>query len=65
MRERTYLIVTACIFGIVAAAHLTRLLFQWPITLGTWIAPIWISLPGVLIPAWIAWQGAKLARAEP
>jgi hypothetical protein len=64
MKKHTYFTVTACIFGAIAVLHLTRLIFHWAFVLGSFAAPLWISLPGVLIPGWIAWQGARLAAAE-
>jgi hypothetical protein len=64
MRQRTYLLLTATIFAIVALLHLSRLVFHWPVMIGGWTVPIWVSLPGFLVPAWIASQGIKNARQE-
>lgn len=53
MISKLYLYVTGSIFGLVAIAHLVRLIFHWPAQIGTWVIPIWLSwillfLAGVL-----------------
>ena len=64
MNERPYLLITASIFGVLAVAHFTRLLLHWPIVLGGWSVPVWISLPGLLVPGALAWWGFRLVRSE-
>lgn len=62
MNCRSYLAVSASLFGIVAVAHLMRLLFQWPFVVGGWSVPAWISVLGMLVPGALAWWGVRLAR---
>jgi hypothetical protein len=62
MNGRPYFVITASILMIVAIAHLTRLLFHWPVVLAGWSVPVWISLPGLLVPGALAWWGFRLAR---
>lgn len=50
MGERLYRTVTGGIFGLVAAAHLMRLIYRWP-----------VQVAGYDIPAWISWLGLGLA----
>lgn len=64
MSARTYLSITASIFGIVATAHLARLAVHFPIVLGNWSVPMWISIPGVIVPAFFSWSGFRLAREK-
>jgi hypothetical protein len=61
MNARTYLLITASIFGILAAAHLARLVFHFPIVLGSWSVPMWISILGVIVPGFFSWSGYRLA----
>ncbi len=44
------------LFGLVAIAHLLRLVYAMPITVSNWDVPQWISLFGVVVPAGIAWM---------
>lgn len=46
--------VAATIFTIVAFVHSLRLAFGWPLTLGTWVAPFWVSWLAVFITASLA-----------
>ena len=52
MGKRVYLFLTGCIFGLVASAHLARLIWGSPgLQLGSWVVPIgfsWIGLPVTL-----------------
>jgi hypothetical protein len=64
MNARTYLPISASIFGIVAAVHLARLFLHFPLVVGGWSAPLWISIPGLLVPGFLCWSGFRLARAE-
>jgi hypothetical protein len=62
MNARTHLAVTATIFGIVAAIHLARLALHFPVVLGSWSVPMWVSIPGLLVPGYLSWSGFRLAR---
>jgi hypothetical protein len=50
------------VFSIVAVAHLMRLLLDINLTIGNWIAPLWVSGLGVVGPgliAWLLWRESK------
>jgi len=56
--HRLYLILSATIFFFVAVLHLLRLVYHWPILVGTWAVPHWVSYIG--FPAasgYCAWAG--------
>ncbi|NIM70988.1 MAG: hypothetical protein GTN86_10145 [Xanthomonadales bacterium] len=53
MKTGTLLAIT--LFSLVAIAHLLRLIFDVPLTAGSWQVPPWASVLGVCVPAWIAW----------
>lgn len=44
------------VFIVVAIAHLLRLVFGVDVLIGTWPAPLWLSVLGVAIPGLIAWM---------
>lgn len=44
---RVYLILSGSIFLLVALLHLLRLVNHWPIVIGTWPVPHWVSYVGL------------------
>ena len=46
--------IAIALFSLVAIAHLLRLIFGWPVVVGGWNAPMWVSLLGVGIPGALA-----------
>jgi len=56
MRVNAYLTATAILFALIGAVHGLRLLYGWPVTIGTWQAPPWVSWAGgalaVVLCAW-------------
>jgi len=41
-----YLVISGSIFLMVALLHLLRLVYHWPITIGSWTLPHWVSYVG-------------------
>jgi hypothetical protein len=58
---RTYFLVCGTLFLLVAAAHLVRLAAGWDVTFGSWTAPQWISIPGLVVPGALSAWGFTLA----
>lgn len=52
---RGYILVSGFVFAIVSLAQLTRALNQWPVQIGAWSVPVWIS--------WLAFVVAGLLAA--
>ena len=46
--------VAAVVFSIIAVVHLLRLFFHWEVTVNGVIIPIWVSVPGFIIPGVLA-----------
>ena len=44
------------VFSIVAIAHLLRIVYAVNVSIGTWNAPMWVSVLGVIVPSAIAWM---------
>lgn len=42
------------LFILVAFAHLLRVLYGIPVTVGDWIVPQWVSLVGIVVPGGVA-----------
>lgn len=43
------------LLSLVAVAHLLRLIFGLEVLVGSWAAPMWISVLGVLVPGGLAY----------
>ncbi len=60
-REHTYLLVTGCIFTVIAVAHLWRLFSTGELVLMGWAVPLWLSWFGVAITAYLAYASFRFA----
>jgi len=61
MSHKTYFLVCGAVFFVVAAAHLTRLIMGWEITIAGRVVPHWASVPGLVIPGVLSAWGLVLA----
>jgi hypothetical protein len=61
---KSYSLLAAIIFTIVAVLQLVRALAGWPITVGTLSIPLWPSWIACIIAAALAWLGFAAARAS-
>jgi len=61
MGAKSYCLVTAPIFGLVAAAHVLRAIYGWPVSVEGWSVPLWISwmaaAVGTALCIWGFWMG--------
>ena len=62
MAHKTFCLVASSIFLLVALAHLSRLIFKWSVSLGGWAVPFWINWVALLVFAYLAYEGFRLAR---
>ena len=65
MNQRAFNLASGIIFAIVAVAHLLRLYMSWPVTIGTWAAPTWISWAGCVVGGTLAYSGLRLYSTRP
>ena len=66
MNDRAYLLISGTLFGIVATLHLLRWLNGWPVTVGPWSVPMWVSWLGTLVPsALCVWAFRLASRNRP
>jgi hypothetical protein len=61
MNNRSYLVVSAIVFGLVAILHAIRVVNGWSLDLGPWAIPIWVSWCGVAGPAVLSVWAFRLA----
>lgn len=61
LRERTYLLVSGIVFGIVALAHLYRVFAGADLVLAGWDLPLWLSWVGILVTTYLSYMSLRLA----
>ena len=64
MTQRTFSLVTAVLFFLIAMLHAVRLLRGWQVTIEGTVVPIWVSWIGLAIAVYLANQGFRLAKAK-
>ena len=62
MQQNTYLLISSCIFGLVATMHLVRVIRGQPITIGSRKVPFWVSLLSFVGLGLLSLQGIMLWR---
>lgn len=61
LRTRSFFLIAGIIFGVVALAHLTRLLFGFELVLAGWSAPLWISWIGTALATYLSYMSFHLS----
>jgi hypothetical protein len=59
--QRTFNVVASVIFALVALLHLLRIYMGWPIVIGSWTAPMWVSWTGFVVGGGLSYFGLILA----
>jgi hypothetical protein len=59
--QRTFNVVAGVIFAVVALLHLLRIYMGWPIVIGSWTAPMWVSWIGLVVAGGLSYFGLSLA----
>ncbi len=65
MTQKTFSLVASVIFLVIALGHLSRLVFKWSLLLGGWAVPFWVNVVALLVFAYLAYQGFRLAKKSP
>ncbi len=60
--RHAYLLISGTLFALVALAHLVRIVNGWPIAVGEWPVPLWVSWIGTGVPAALSVWAARLLR---
>ena len=61
MDQKAFFIVAGSIFAIVAVVHALRIFLVWPLVIGDWVVPMWVSWIGLVVPGVLSYFGLRLA----
>jgi divalent metal cation (Fe/Co/Zn/Cd) transporter len=62
MTQRTFFLIAAAMFSLIALGHAIRLLFGWHVAVENVVVPVWISWIGLAIAGYLAYHGFRLGR---
>jgi hypothetical protein len=62
MSSKAYFVISGTIFGLVALAHLLRVVYQMPVHAGDWAFPMWLSWSGFAVAGALCVWGFHLLR---
>jgi hypothetical protein len=65
MSQRTFSLVAAVVFGLVALAHVLRIILGWSVIVQDFSIPMWASWIAVVVMGYLAYEGFRLARKSP
>ena len=63
MTRQIFSLVTAMLFSLIALLHAIRLAQGWHVTIGDIVMPVWVSWIGLVIAAYLAYEGFRLSKA--
>ena len=61
MDQKTFSVVAGAIFALVALLHLVRIYMGWPVVIGSWTVPMWVSWIGLIVAGALSYLGPSLA----
>jgi hypothetical protein len=64
MDRKTFFIAAGIIFTLVALFHLVRIYMDWPVVIGDWSVPIWVSWLGLVVAGGLAIFALRLAARD-
>jgi len=59
---KPFVTIAVAIFTFVSAAHLCRLFMGWDVVIAGHIVPMWVSIPGAIVPgamAYLLWHESR------
>ena len=62
VKPKTYYLITATLMAVVAILHAVRTALHVPVQIGTWAAPMWLSVVGLIVAGTLSALGFSLAR---
>ena len=63
MNDNLFHLITGIVFALVALVQALRLYMAWPVLIGGWSAPMWISWIALVVAASLSYFALKL-RSE-
>jgi hypothetical protein len=64
MDQKTFSIVAGVIFAAVALLHLARIYMDWPVMIGGWSVPMWVSCISLVVAGGLAFLELRLAERD-
>ena len=62
MKSKRFLRIAGTIFALAALAHLVRLVMGWPVLVGNWAIPMWVSAIALVGAGVLSFIGLRLAK---
>ncbi len=59
MNAKSFSTLAGAMFSLGALVHASRLIWEWPIVIGGWNIPIWVSWIGILVGGTLGWLGLR------
>jgi len=60
MSIRIYALISAIFFAVVAVAHLARIVWQWNVTVDSYLVPMWMSVVGIVVAGVLSFLGFRV-----
>jgi hypothetical protein len=61
MDQKAFFVLAGVIFAVVALVHVLRIYMGWPVMIGSWTAPMWLSWIGVVVAGGLSYFGLRFA----
>lgn len=62
MGQKRFNMLAGMIFAAVALLHALRILMGWPVVIGGWMVPIWVSGIGLVVAGGLSYFAISLVR---
>ncbi|MGQ0486376.1 MAG: hypothetical protein ACT4SY_13620 [Hyphomicrobiales bacterium] len=63
MTSRNFSLTAAIVFAVIALVQLARAVFGWPVTVGIYAVPLWLSWIAFFVAAGLSYFGWKAYAA--
>jgi hypothetical protein len=65
MKQHAFSLIAGVVFGLIALGHFLRVVFAISFVVEDIAVPMWVSVVGVIIMAYLAYEGFHFARKIP
>ena len=65
MSQRVFLLIVGVLSGLIALVHVFRIILGWSVMVQDFSVPMWASWIAVVIMAYLAYEGIRLAKKSP
>jgi hypothetical protein len=63
MNRRSFCLISAVIFIVIALVHLIRIIYGWKVVVGPWTAPDSITWVALVVAGYLGYEGLRFARS--